>query len=533
MSAFSTLQDHGLAIAICCGGIVVLAVMLVRNGRKLAAARRMAREARLMVERMPALAWSARPDGQLEYMNPRILEYTGKSIRDLQFSEGFRHPQVVHPDDVDRAATGWVHSLRTGEPYDVELRIRRFDGAYRWFNTVAQAARDGGETITGWYGLVVDIDERKRAEQALKASEQNLKSIIDSIPGMIALANAEGVHEYSNQRVLDFTGTPLGEHTNSGWVNAIHPDDRDAVLTEWRRCVAAREPMDNIHRLRRFDGVYRWIHARVEPSFNDVGEVTRWHGLLVDVDDNRKMEVALRSTRTRLARASQLAALAELSASIAHEIRQPLTAVVANGHACRSWLSAEPPNLERAQLSAERVIRDANSAAAVVSRMRALFKRTQLTGALLDVNDVIVEACQLINDDAAGKNVGIELDLEADLPPAWVDRVQVQQVLVNLARNAVEAMDATVDGTKLLTIRSLLNGPGAVMVEIRDNGGGIEDPEKVFEPFFTTKDEGMGMGLAICRSIIEAHAGQLWATRHEGPGTTFSFTLPVRAAEPG
>jgi hypothetical protein len=305
------------------------------------------------------------------------------------------------------------------------------------------------------------------------------------------------------------------------------------VLTEWRRRVAAREPMDIIHRLRRFDGVYRWIHARVEPSFNDVGEVTRWHGLLVDVDDNRKMEAAFRSTRTRLARASQLAALAELSASIAHEIRQPLTAVVANGHACRSWLSAEPPNFERAQLSAERVIRDANSAAAVVSRMRALFKRTQLTGALLDVNDVIVEACQLINDDAAGKNVGIELDLEADLPPAWVDRVQVQQVLVNLARNAVEAMDATVDGTKLLTIRSLLNGPGAVMVEIRDNGGGIEDPEKVFEPFFTTKDEGMGMGLAICRSIIEAHAGQLWATRHEGPGTTFSFTLPVRAAEPG
>ncbi|HEV7715169.1 MAG TPA: PAS domain-containing protein, partial [Steroidobacteraceae bacterium] len=178
MSAFSTLQDHGLAIAICCGGIVVLALALVRNGRKLAAARRMAREARLMVERMPALAWSARPDGQLEYMNPRILEYTGKSIGDLQFSEGFRHPQVVHPDDVDRTATGWVHSLRTGEPYDVELRIRRFDGAYRWFNTVAQAARDGGETITGWYGLVVDIDERKRAEQALKASEQNLKSII-------------------------------------------------------------------------------------------------------------------------------------------------------------------------------------------------------------------------------------------------------------------------------------------------------------------------------------------------------------------
>jgi signal transduction histidine kinase len=205
--------------------------------------------------------------------------------------------------------------------------------------------------------------------------------------------------------------------------------------------------------------------------------------------------------------------------------------VVTNSHACQRWLSADPPNLPRARATAERIIRDANSAAEVVARIRALFKQTASSRTSLDLNEAIAEVCQLMSDDVTAKNISVEAELEKDLPSIVADRVQVQQVLVNLIRNGIDAMESTTDGSRSLLIRSRRDGSNTALVEVRDHGSGVEDTDKIFEPFFTTKEDGMGMGLAICRSIVEAHNGRLWAMNNEPRGTTLSFTLPLRSSD--
>jgi C4-dicarboxylate-specific signal transduction histidine kinase len=242
------------------------------------------------------------------------------------------------------------------------------------------------------------------------------------------------------------------------------------------------------------------------------------------------MEDALRSTQARLSRATQIATVGELSASIAHEVNQPLTAVVANGHACLRWLSAQPPNLAEAKQAAERIIRNGNSAAEVVRRIRALFKQAESEKISLDLNKVIAEVARLMKGEIAKQGVVVEAHLEEDLPLVMADRLQLQQVIFNLMQNGIEAMDTLTDRPKKLVIRSKRQNTNTILIEVRDHGAGLNDFDKPFEAFHTTKQNGMGMGLAICRTIIEAHHGRLWAAPTEGPGATFCFTLPLQSA---
>lgn len=237
----------------------------------------------------------------------------------------------------------------------------------------------------------------------------------------------------------------------------------------------------------------------------------------------------LRRASDKLAQATQAASLAELSASIAHEVNQPLAAIVANSHACFRWLSAASPNIERAKITAERITRDANSAADVVSRIRALFRRTLNPRSYEDINGLIHVVCRLMAEEVAHKDTRMDTNLEPDLPWVALDRIQVQQVLVNLIRNGIESMDAVARDTRTLEIRSYRDGSHALRVEVRDAGSGFTEPERAFEPFFTTKQKGMGMGLAICRSIVESHGGRLWAANNDSRGATVSFTLPLAA----
>jgi len=287
------------------------------------------------------------------------------------------------------------------------------------------------------------------------------------------------------------------------------------------------EPFAMRYRQRRHDGVYRWIEGRAEPLRNEIGEIVRWYGVNLDVDDEVRAQEELRQASHKLAQATQAASLAELSASIAHEVNQPLAAVVANSHACQRWLSADPPNLERAQKTVERIIRDANAAADVVSRIRALFKQSGKTRSNTALSDVIAEARNLMAEEAARRRVRMDVDVESGVPLVALDRVHIQQVLVNLIRNGMDAMDA-VAGDRVLDVRVRRMGD-VVQTEVSDRGAGIEFPDKIFEPFFTTKGNGMGMGLAICRSIVESHGGRLWAEKNEPQGATFVFTLPIEA----
>src|SRR6266853_1230226 len=497
-----------------------------------------------LIETLPAMVWPATPDGEPDYINPRLANYTGRGLDGIG-----RGPEdlgrtlddlvklkvrnaMVHQDDLDAAARAWGRDHETGA-FDLTARLRGADASYRWFQARAEPMRDAAGRIVYWYGVAVDIDDRKRVEEALQKSEQELRGIVDAIPQTIVVLDADGRGLYANRPLLDYTGLTMEQlltPDSRGNPVLFHPDDWARLQDERRQRLARSMPFEIEWRVRRKDGQYRWFLVQYHPLRDEQGRIFRWYAGGTDIDDRKRTEEALRATQAKLSRASKIATVSELAASIAHEISQPLAALVANGHAIQRWLSAEPPNLERAGRTAERVIRDGNAAAEVVNRIRALFKRTDLTRTPLDLNEVIREVNRLMADEVAARSVGIETDLADDVPPILADRVQMQQVIVNLVRNGVEAIESEESHPKMLKIRSRRDGTNSVLIEIRDQGSGLEDVERVFEPFFTTKETGMGMGHAISRWIVEAHQGRLWATSNTPRGAVFSFTLPIASS---
>jgi PAS domain S-box-containing protein len=496
---------------------------------------------RLAIDSLPGFLCTNTADGAVERVNERLLSYTGRTLEQLKDWQS-----VVHPDDRAGVAARWASCTATGQPFETDVRIRSGQGVYRWFHNRGLPARDLEGRIVRWYNLMTDIDDRKRAEDLLRESEQRLRSIVDSIPGLVATLNAEGEILSVNQQILSYFGTGLAEL--QGWVTsgAVHPDDVPRVKATWDHANATGQPWESEHRLRRADGVYRWFQTNALPLRGSAGGVVRWYVLVTDIDDRRKAEEAeararadleraferLRDTQAQLSRAAQIATVGELAASIAHEVNQPLAAVVTNGHACLRWLSAVPPNREKAQEAAERIVRDGKDAGEVVRRIRSLFKRAPVERTSLDVADVIREVVRLVERDASNKRVTVQTDLTSDLPSVLGDRLQLQQLLLNLLLNAFDAVDPVLDRARHVSIQARRYDEATAVVEVRDDGVGLADPEKIFEPFYTTKETGMGMGLAICRSIAEAHEGTLRAAPNQGPGTTFSFTLPLHREGP-
>jgi two-component system, LuxR family, sensor kinase FixL len=260
------------------------------------------------------------------------------------------------------------------------------------------------------------------------------------------------------------------------------------------------------------------------------GRAIQFFGLNFDIDESTKTAQALQNAQEKIAQASKIATAAELSASIAHELNQPLQAIVANGHACQRWLASNPPNIENALRAAERIVHDGHGAADVLSRTRALFKHAKPAKVDLDLNKLILQICAMMADELRRNAISLDTLLAEDMPVTKADAVELQQVLINLVRNAIEAMAATTRQSRSLLIRSRHDGD-SVVVDVRDQGTGLQDTEKIFEPFITSKEAGMGMGLAICRSIVEAHSGRIWVERNEGAGVTFSFSIPLEAQE--
>lgn len=488
-----------------------------------------------LVDMVPSHLWRLRPDGEPIFFNKRMIDFLGLGVADTDRPGMSRLEaliETVHPDDAAAFRDALHHCLATGEHFSMRYRLRRADGVYHWMSSRAEPMRDHEGRIVQWYGLCHDVDDQMHAEEALRERERELSLLVDMVPSNLWRLSSDGETTLANKHMADFLGMDLTDKRQLEVMfdTIFHPEDVALVWEVFSHCLATGERFAMKYRLRRADGVYRWMSGRAEPMRDEDGRIVQWFGLCHDIDDQVHAEDALRRTSDRLAQATQAASLAELSASIAHEVNQPLAAIVANSHACHRWLSAEPPNLERAKITAERITRDANSAADVVSRIRALFRQAPQARSLEDVNRLIGEVCRLMADELATKGIRIKTDLEPDLPSITLDRVQVQQVFVNLIRNGIEAMAAVTVEMRALQIRSCRDG-GAIRVEVRDAGTGFEDANRVFEPFFTTKQHGMGMGLAICRSIVEAHGGHLWTANNDTCGATVAFTLPLVASE--
>jgi PAS domain S-box-containing protein len=479
---------------------------------------------RLITETIPVLAWRSARDGQVEFVNRRWSDYTGLTLEQVR---GTAWKSVIHPGDLDCLGKVWSDAVASGNPAEVEARMRRFDGQYRWFLFRTVPLRNDAGEILQWYGTNTDIEDRKRAEEALVASEHSLRLLIDTIPALVWCALPDGSLESVNQRIVDFVGVPIRELAVRGWIDFLHPEDVQATLRAWEYSVATGNLHEIEYRMRSADGTYRWFHVRGQPLRNEEGRIVRWYGLMTDIEDRKNAVEALRRTQERLSRATQIATIAEFSASIAHEVNQPLAAVIGNAHACHRWLLAQPPNLREANLAAERIVRDSNNAAEVLRRVRALFKQVDPEVAPLDLNDVLTEVIRLLHPEILRRGVLLETNLEKTLPYVLADRLQLQQVLFNLLQNGIEAMESLQNQPRRLSVRARQDRGDTVHIEVRDHGPGLVDLDKPFEAFYTTKESGMGMGLAICRSIIVAHSGSLWAAPTEGPGATFCINLPV------
>ena len=491
-----------------------------------------------LVNMVPCLLCGLTPDGEPTFFNKGMIDFFGWDV-DYLDKPGMSKIAAfielgVHPDDRAHFIENFDRSIATGGSLAMKYRLRRSDGVYRWMDGRMVALRNEDGTLLNWDGVVLDVDDAMRALEAVRERERSLWQTVETLPAMIVCAGPDGEPVYRSQKLREFLGIDLEQFDGTGKSRldatldlAIHPDELADVKKDYAHSLATGEPYARRHRLRRFDGEYRWVETRAAPMRDDNGDIIQWNLICLDIDGEVRAQEELRLTQDGMARASQAASLAELSASIAHEVNQPLAAIVANSHACHRWLAAEPPNLERARVVAERIIRDANSAADVVSRIRALFKPSAQTRALTPPGSVIAEVHNLMVDEAMRRRIRLDVNVDADLPAVAIDRVQLQQVLLNLARNGMEAMDA-VTHDRALSFRATSMDDG-VRIEISDSGPGLEFPDRIFEPFFTTKAQGMGMGLAICRSIVGSHGGRLWAENSEPRGATFAFTLPVEA----
>lgn len=478
-----------------------------------------------VLDALPAMVWIALPDGQLELINRRCSEYTGLNLDE---AHGWEWRAAVNPDDLPTLLERWRSILASGKPGEMDARVRRFDGQYRWLRVQCSPMLDGDGRIVKWCGTATDVDDFRRAEKTLRRRELDFQLIVDSIPIPVAVTTPSGEVEGLNQLTLDYFGKTFEEL--KGWKasEVVHPDDLERTVAAHLEAHQQGNSYNIEIRHRRADGVYRWYNVLGLPLRDPQGNILRWFHLLIDIDDRRRAEAALQAANDRLARASQVASLVELSASIAHEVNQPIAAALANAQAALRWLGRDPPDLSEVREALDDVVKDGTRAGNVIDRIRSLFKNAPPSLENLDITEALTEIVALSRGKALKNGVSLQVQLSEGLPTVRGDRVQLQQVMLNLITNAIEAVSDVDDGNRNVRITAGRDDDN-VFVTVQDSGPGLTQAtlERVFEPFYTTKPSGLGVGLSICRSIIEAHSGALWATNAEKSGAVFSFTVPM------
>jgi PAS domain S-box-containing protein len=656
---YGWLHSRGLPLRDISGSIVRWYNLLTdidERKRTEEALRESERESRLIVDTIPGLVAMLTPAGEVDFVNHQLVEYCGQP---LEAMKQWGTNGTVHSEDVPRVVQVFRPAITSGKPYDFEARIRRFDGVYRWFQLRGLPLRDTSDHIARWYVLLTDIDDRKRAEDAIRASEARKAAILDSaldcivtidhegcitefnpaaertfghrrddvlgqqladviIPPAFREKHRQGFARYlatSEGRVLgrriempavradgsqfpaelaitripldgppSFTGylRDITDHKRAeeelrrseaflaeaqqlsrvgsfSWRLAtdeimcseewyrifeidpdvrvslemvgtrVHPDDFSTFKEQVARSRQEGSDVQLEIRLQMPDGTVKYIHV-VAHCREDNGQ-REYIGAVQDVTQRRLSEGALAKVRSELASVARVTSLGVLTASIAHEVNQPLAGIITNANACLRMLGADPPNVDGARETARRTIRDGNRASDVITRLRALFSRNELTPELLDLNDATREVIALSLSDLQRQRVVLQSDLADDLPIITGDRIQLQQVILNLLRNASDAMVDVHDRPRVLRIRTQREDGDRVRLSVRDAGIGLtpQSLESLFDAFFTTKSSGMGIGLFVSRSIVERHQGRLWAEPNDGPGATFSFSIPFQA----
>jgi PAS domain S-box-containing protein len=450
----------------------------------------------------------------------------------------------ILPEDFQRIIEVERQALRRRDPFEIDFRIARPDGSIRRVHTEGHPVVGSDGEVMEIIGTHVDVTDQVAAKEALqrafdelKASEQRFRDY------------AETASDWFWETGPDHRITKISEHADPagaaptaliGLTRWDIPPDAELEPGKWeqhRATLDAHLPFrDLVYRGRDRNGSPIYVRTSGKPLHDADGHFLGYRGVSSDVTAAIRAEhaeEALRKAQAELAHIPRVTTLGELTASIAHEITQPLAAVISNADACMTWLDREPADLKAARRSAEWIVEDANRASEVIRRIRALAKKTEIEVVSLDINQVVREAVALVRRELATHRVSVRMELASNLPKICGDRIQLQQVLINLVMNGIEAMQANVDRPREMAIRSSRTDDDdgdRLLLTVTDRGVGLgkDVKERIFTPFFTTKSDGLGMGLSICRSIIEAHAGRLSAFQNEGSGATFQIALPLQ-----
>jgi len=488
-----------------------------------------------LLQMIPVAAWTIRPDGRPDFINQNWVEYTGQSA-DYVLSEPEAWMAALHPDDRDAASASYWDGIRAGRDFAMEARFRRArDGAFRWHLNQAVALRDGDGNIIKFVGTSTDIDDLKKSQQELVRIEERTRLIIDTALDAVVTINASGTITSWNKEAEVIFGWSAREAMGNRMADLIiPPSQRLAHERGVRHFLATGEGVLLRRRIEikaiRRSGVEFPVELEVIPM--KLGGDWVFSAFIRDITDSKQAEEALRNTQAELANMTRVMTMGQLTASIAHEVNQPLSGIITNAGTCLRMLDADPPNIEGARETARRTIRDGNRASEVITRLRALFSRRQATTEPVDLNEAAKEVIALLSSRLQKDGVILRCELADDLPLLAGDRVQLQQVIMNMLQNASDAMIGLQDRPRQLLLQTLRDETDCVRLAVRDSGIGLgaQAASRLFDAFYTTKNGGMGIGLSVSRWIVENHEGRIWAQPNDGPGATFSFSIPCRQA---
>jgi PAS domain S-box-containing protein len=480
---------------------------------------------RRVINTIPAYVWSSLPDGSVDFVNQRLSDSTGVTAEELSRA-GWS--SIVHRGELDAYVRGWRAALREGEPTESEVRMRTAEKDYRWMLVRNVPLRDASGKIVKWYGTGIDIEDRKRAEERLLRSEAYLSEAQRlSRTGSFGWQVATGEILWSEETFHIFGYDSATKPSLRLVIDRTHPEDALRMQQLLGQVASDGSSFDVEHRLLMPNGEVKHLHV-VAHALRDTAGAIEFIGAVTDITATKKAEESLRQAQADLAHVNRVATMGELTATLAHEVNQPIAAASINANVCLRLLKRDQPDIEEAGKAASRMVGDVNRAAEIITRVRQFFRKGSALREPVDLNELIRGMIVILRNEVTQYSIGVRTELAGDLPMVTADRVQLQQVLMNLMINGIDAMK-DVDGQRQLSLSSEVSDEGLVLVSVHDTGLGLpaSHADQIFTAFFTTKSYGTGMGLSISRSIIESHGGRLWAGTNSERGASFQFTLPV------
>jgi two-component system, LuxR family, sensor kinase FixL len=485
---------------------------------------------RIVADAAPVLIWMAGMDKLCTFFNKPWLEFTGRS---MEQELGNAWAEGVHSDDRQKCLDVYSEAFDARQPFVMQYRLRRNDGEYRWVSDQGVPRYDPQGKFAGYIGSCVDVTELVNKDEALRESEERMRLAAEAVNLGIWEWDLSKDEIWATNARRALLGWPAsGKITLEDFISSLHPDDRDRIRQAIKDAIHKGQDFDSEYRLVLSDGIVRWMATRGSVHLDAHGKPTRLLGISIDITARKQAELEAKQRRDELSHLTRVALIGEMSASIAHELNQPLAGIVSNAGAGQRFIDRGNVDLQEIRELLADISADARRASNVVRGIRGMIRKEQMGRQRISLNDIVTNVVHILSSDALLHWCELKTSLETNLPMVEADPVQIQQVLINLVVNAFDALRDTPVSKREVEIATQQNADGAVRVSVRDYGLGIseETRSRLFEQFFTTKAEGLGMGLAIARSIVEAHAGTIDAENAEGGGARFHFTLPITAA---